>query len=307
MVRATAPAQRMRLRPERPWQEHAALYRDLFADPAVAATLWPDPHGGPRSAEQSSAILAADIRHWQQESFGPWVFFDAATGVFVGRGGLRRTTVLGSEAVELLYAVRSELWGDGYATEMATIAMARARGLGLGEVVGFTATTNAASRRVLEKCRDALRARPSSTPACRTGSADGSQAAERSRATKSCRSSSLERRCSSRASAPHGGRRVGSRRPLRGDVGARQARGAGNAAEGPVPGRRSRRRSSGWAASGAPSGSSGTPTASTRPRSATPADSPPTRPTRRSARDGPATPRWCSSRSTQRLRASRRC
>jgi len=146
-----APARLMRLRPERPWQEHAGLYRDLFADPAVAATLWPGPHGGPRSDRQASMILATDLLHWQQESFGPWLFFETTTGVFVGRCGLRRATVLGRRSVELLYAVRSDSWGEGHATEMATVAMAHARRLGLEEVLGFTATTNGASRRVLEK------------------------------------------------------------------------------------------------------------------------------------------------------------
>lgn len=141
----------MMLRPERPWQEHASLYRDLFADPAVAATLWPGPDGGPRSDRQASAILAADLRHWQREAFGPWLFFETSTELFVGRCGLRRATVRGRQSIELLYAVRSDSWGEGYATEMATAAMAHARRLGLAEVVGFTATTNHASRRVLEK------------------------------------------------------------------------------------------------------------------------------------------------------------
>jgi [ribosomal protein S5]-alanine N-acetyltransferase len=144
-------AQRMRLRPERPWQEHADLYRDLFADPVVAATLWPGPDGGPRSDRQASAILATDLLHWQREAFGPWLFFETSTGVFVGRGGLRRATVLGRRSVELLYAVRPDSWGQGYATEMATVSMAHARRLGLAEVVGFTAMTNRASRTVLEK------------------------------------------------------------------------------------------------------------------------------------------------------------
>jgi [ribosomal protein S5]-alanine N-acetyltransferase len=150
-VGATAHARRMRLRPERPWQEHAHFYEELFADPAVAATLWPGAHGGPRSPAQASSILASDILHWHEQSFGPWVFFDTSSGAFVGRGGLRYTTALGEETVELLYAVRSELWGRGYATEIATIAMARARALGLDEVIGITATTNNASRRVLER------------------------------------------------------------------------------------------------------------------------------------------------------------
>ena len=85
-----------RLRPERPWREHARLYRDLFADPAVAGALWPeDP--AERSAEgRAEALLAGDIEHWQARSFGPWIFFEIATGMFVGRGGLRSTTIAGS-------------------------------------------------------------------------------------------------------------------------------------------------------------------------------------------------------------------
>jgi [ribosomal protein S5]-alanine N-acetyltransferase len=139
------------LRHERPWQEHGRLYRDLFADPAVAATLWPGPLGGPRSERQAAELLARDISHWHERSFGPWVFFEAHTGMFVGRGGLRAVDLAGEECVEVLYAVRSDAWGRGYATEIARLAVANARRLGLADVVGFTATTNHASRRVLEK------------------------------------------------------------------------------------------------------------------------------------------------------------
>jgi ribosomal-protein-alanine N-acetyltransferase len=140
-----------RLRPERPWQEHAALYEDLFADPAVASVLWPAALGGPRSGRQATEMLAADVRHWRERSFGPWVFFEIATGVFVGRGGLRASRIAGNECVEVLYAVRPDVWGRGYATEMARLAVAHARRLRLAEVVGITSTENAASRRVLEK------------------------------------------------------------------------------------------------------------------------------------------------------------
>jgi RimJ/RimL family protein N-acetyltransferase len=140
-----------RLRPERPWQEHAILYRDLFADPPVAAALWPRATGGPDSDRRALELLAGDIRHWAERSFGPWVFFEGDTGMFVGRGGLRAASVDGEECVEVLYAVRSDAWGRGYATEMATLAVTYARRLHLSEVVGFTAVSNGASRHVLEK------------------------------------------------------------------------------------------------------------------------------------------------------------
>jgi RimJ/RimL family protein N-acetyltransferase len=141
-----------RLRPERPWQEHERLYRDLFADPAVAVELWPRERAETAAAERHAReILAADIRHWQERSYGPWVFFEVATGMFVGRGGLRRSTIAGRECVEVLYALRHDAWGRGYGTEIAVLAVEQARRLGISEVVGVTATSNRASQRVLEK------------------------------------------------------------------------------------------------------------------------------------------------------------
>src|SRR5262249_24876678 len=91
-----------------PWREHAPLYRDLFADPAVAAALWPGAGRGPRSIRQALSILAEDIAHWQREAFGPWVFFEAASGLFVGRGGAGRPpgTGLGWRAGPLGRAMR---------------------------------------------------------------------------------------------------------------------------------------------------------------------------------------------------------
>jgi RimJ/RimL family protein N-acetyltransferase len=151
VVTAQAPARPARLRLERPWQEHLALYRDLFENPAVAARLRPGAEAGRDAGQTPAEILAEDIQHWQQQSFGPWLFSETVTGVFVGRGGLRRTTILGSSTVELLYALRPDSWGEGYATEMALISMVHARRLGLEEVVGFTAVGNHASQRVLEK------------------------------------------------------------------------------------------------------------------------------------------------------------
>jgi [ribosomal protein S5]-alanine N-acetyltransferase len=145
-VRVATP----RLRGEPAGPRHAAHYGALFADPAVAATLWPGALGGPRTAEQAAAFARADGGCWAEHGFGPWAFFEAATSRFAGRGGLEPTEVGGRPSVEVLYAVASPLWGRGYATEMARAAVGRARELGLGEVVGFTLTTNVASQRVLQ-------------------------------------------------------------------------------------------------------------------------------------------------------------
>ncbi|CAA9499045.1 MAG: hypothetical protein AVDCRST_MAG67-1727 [uncultured Solirubrobacteraceae bacterium] len=141
-----------RLRGERPRVEHGPLYEDLFGSDAVAATLWPAPHGGPRTPAEAHELLAQDLAHWQDEEFGPWIVFESAAGArFVGHGGLRRGLIEDEAIVEVLYAVHPDAWGRGYATELARAAVQRARELTVTEVVGFALTTNRASQRVLEK------------------------------------------------------------------------------------------------------------------------------------------------------------
>jgi hypothetical protein len=73
-------------------------------------------------------------------------------GTFVGRCGLHRWRFEELDEVELGYVVRSDLWGQGYATEMGAAVMSyAAEALGLNELVGFTMTDNPRSQRVLEK------------------------------------------------------------------------------------------------------------------------------------------------------------
>jgi RimJ/RimL family protein N-acetyltransferase len=79
------------------------------------------------------------------------VFFEHSTGMFVGRGGLRRSTIAGKDCVEVLYALRPDAWGRGYATEIALLAISESRRAALGDVHGLVSPSNHASRRVLEK------------------------------------------------------------------------------------------------------------------------------------------------------------
>lgn len=140
-----------RLCGERARSEDLDVLAALFADPAVAATLWPEHLGDLRTREQTAELLAHDVEHWEQHGFGAWIFVTKHTGELVGRGGLERTKVGGRDSVEVFYAVASGLWGRGYATEMACAAVDAAKRLGLPEIVGFTLTTNHASQRVLAK------------------------------------------------------------------------------------------------------------------------------------------------------------
>jgi RimJ/RimL family protein N-acetyltransferase len=128
------------LEARRPQPGDAPLYDALFGDPVVAEVLLHPP---------AAKIHAQDLEDWERDGWAPWVWF--ADGEFVGRGGLERTAVGGSESVEVLYALLTPMTGRGYATEIARRSVAHAWELGLPEVVGFAWTRNPASIRVLEK------------------------------------------------------------------------------------------------------------------------------------------------------------
>jgi len=136
-----------RLRAERLGVGHSAELCLMHQDARVMATL-----GGIRSDLETRWFLETNLEHWQQHGYGLWVFRSRADGRFVGRGGLRQVTVGGALEVELAYALMSENWGQGLATEMSrSIVTLGFEQLGLAEIVGFTLTTNQGSRRVLER------------------------------------------------------------------------------------------------------------------------------------------------------------
>src|SRR5437764_4856804 len=126
----------------------------MHRDPRVMATLAPAgaPNGGLLSADETRRFLRRNLEHWERHGYGLWMFRDRADGRFVGRGGLKRTSVDGKDEVELAYAVLAGYWGRGLATEMAEAILAAGfEHLGLAAVVCFTLTTNRASRRVSEQ------------------------------------------------------------------------------------------------------------------------------------------------------------
>lgn len=154
--------------------DFAEIFR-LHTDERVVATL-----GGPRTDAQTREYLHSCLDHWEKHRWGQWMFDermhtgdertptglevsadrgalgDSERGQFVGRCGLRHYGVagadVGSDEIELLYTLRAEYWGRGWATEMARAVLQRAfRQLGLETVVAFTLPTNRASQRMMEK------------------------------------------------------------------------------------------------------------------------------------------------------------
>jgi RimJ/RimL family protein N-acetyltransferase len=108
--------------------------------------------GGVRSDEETERYLRDNLSHWERYGFGVWALRHRADGRFAGRAGLRHRHLDGDEEVELSYALQSEYWGRGLATEMVAAAVAVGfERLGLDDAVALTLPTNRASRRVMEK------------------------------------------------------------------------------------------------------------------------------------------------------------
>jgi len=122
----------------------------LYQNPDVMRTLSAD--GQPLSDEKIDWILKTSIEHWEQNSFGLWVFFEKETGLFIGRAGIRRAYVAGKEEVEVAYALVPEFWGQGFATEMTQeIVRFAFEEFQLPELVCFTLVENIASQKVMER------------------------------------------------------------------------------------------------------------------------------------------------------------
>lgn len=125
-------------------------FQHFYADPKVMSTLSADGKVWP--PDESAGLFQRHLDHWTEHGFGTWVFRDPA-GAFLGRAGLRSLDVGNGPEVELFYGVDSGAWGRGLATEMARELIRVAFDeLGLDALIAFTLPTNAASRRVLDKC-----------------------------------------------------------------------------------------------------------------------------------------------------------
>lgn len=131
--------------------EHFADLRLVHRDALAMATLSAD--GKIFTDAETRAFLGRAAEHWKVHGFGLWMFHESVGGEFVGYGGIKHAVVEGRDEVELAYAVRSDSWGRGYATEMSEAALK----LGfdkfqLKRIVAFTLPHNLASRKVMEHC-----------------------------------------------------------------------------------------------------------------------------------------------------------
>lgn len=137
----------------RPWNRSDwAPFADLNADPAVMeyfpATL---------AREQSDALADRISSEFERQGgWGLWALEDRANGEFLGFTGLAEVTFTAAfvPAIEISWRLRRRSWGHGYATEAARAGLDFAfatDGLGLSQVVSFTALANERSRAVMRR------------------------------------------------------------------------------------------------------------------------------------------------------------
>jgi ribosomal-protein-alanine N-acetyltransferase len=121
----------------------------IWTDPRVAEQAWP---ARLRTASDASRVLHASIAHWDRWGFGPWTVIERATRAVVGRVGPAHTRVASNQEVEVAWFLSADVWGRGYATEMAREAVRVGFSLlGLSDLVSFTTPPNAASQAVMRK------------------------------------------------------------------------------------------------------------------------------------------------------------
>ncbi len=149
----TLETPRLRLRMFR--QTDADAYANMVADTDVARYL---SHGQPLLPSEAWRHMAMLLGHWQLFGFGPWAVEERASGELVGRIGPYYPA--GWPGLELIWTIRRQSWGHGYATEGARAALAYVfKQMGRDRVISLIRPQNTASIRVAEKLGQRLQDR----------------------------------------------------------------------------------------------------------------------------------------------------
>jgi ribosomal-protein-alanine N-acetyltransferase len=125
--------------------------RRLHSDPRVMVTLSAD--GKIFSEDQSRNFLQRAAAHWNSHGFGLWTIRSQSDGDFVGYGGIKHAALENRDVIELAYAIASDHWRKGFATEISRAALKHGFDtMHLDRIVAFTLPHNKASRGVMEHC-----------------------------------------------------------------------------------------------------------------------------------------------------------
>ena len=99
----------------------------MFADPDVMKFVGP---GGVRELEDAQRMIERERKHYADRGWGQWAAVERATGRMVGVCGLILwPDIDGEQELEVAYLFAKAVWGKGYATEIATVLVQKAREL----------------------------------------------------------------------------------------------------------------------------------------------------------------------------------
>lgn len=129
-------------------QDAPALHERVFGDPVAMRFI---PRGASPSVDRTRASVERFMRHEQERGFSLWAVELKQTRELIGDCGLFAVQGVGPE-VELAYHFGKRWWNNGYATEAATVCLARGfNECGLSEIIAICFPEHIASRRVMEK------------------------------------------------------------------------------------------------------------------------------------------------------------
>jgi len=127
--------------------EHTTDLVVLHADPNVAR--W---NAGAWSEADALRFATEMHQRWSHDHVGKWIAHRRSDAALVGRGGLSLAVVDGVHRPELGWALRDEMRGHGFATEIGAAGLSFGFDtMGYREIVAFTEVHNKTSRAVMER------------------------------------------------------------------------------------------------------------------------------------------------------------
>jgi len=124
----------------------------MFAVHGDPLTNRHNPAGPDPDLATSEATLRGWLRRWEDDGYGYWAVGRVGTEVIIGFGGVRRLTWRDRDVLNLYYRLTPDVWGQGYATEVARTAVGLAQAyLPHLPVIARTRLDNIASQRTAER------------------------------------------------------------------------------------------------------------------------------------------------------------
>jgi RimJ/RimL family protein N-acetyltransferase len=119
---------------------------ELFTDPDVMTYVG----NGVITPEAAAKLFGSCSAIYDEGRFDLWAVVESESGAYVGHAELKRRK--GSDEVEIIYILRKERWGCGYATEIARLLVEHGfHRYDLPRVLATVDYENLPSLRVLEK------------------------------------------------------------------------------------------------------------------------------------------------------------